>query len=99
LVNVTQQIGGSIGVALLNSIAIATATAYVAAQFGLSGGEPGPNSSYAGVVTTGTLHGYSVAFWVAAAFFGVGAVVALLLLPSGVPRIEAVDDEPVRAES
>jgi hypothetical protein len=36
-----------------------------------------------------TLHGYAVAFWWAAGFFGVGAVLTLGLLPSGVPDADA----------
>jgi hypothetical protein len=33
-----------------------------------------------------TLHGYAVAFWWAAGFFGVGALLTLELMPSGVPE-------------
>jgi hypothetical protein len=33
-----------------------------------------------------TLHGYAVAFWWAAGFFGVGAVLTFGLLESGVPE-------------
>lgn len=91
LVNVTQQIGGSIGVALLNSIAIAYATAYIAAQFNQNG-LPAPGSSLAGIVTAGTLHGTSIAYWIAAAFFVCGAVVTLVLLPNGVVRVAAPDE-------
>jgi hypothetical protein len=35
-----------------------------------------------------TLHGYAVAFWWAAGFFGVGAMLTLGLMPSGVPEGE-----------
>jgi hypothetical protein len=33
-----------------------------------------------------TLHGYAVAFWWAAGFFGAGAILAFGLLESGVPE-------------
>jgi hypothetical protein len=35
-----------------------------------------------------TLHGYAVAFWWAAVFFGAGAILTLGLLESGVPDHE-----------
>jgi hypothetical protein len=37
-----------------------------------------------------TLHGYAVAFWWAAAFFGAGAILTFGLLESGVPDHDAV---------
>jgi hypothetical protein len=40
------------------------------------------------VETQATLHGYSMAFWWCAAFFGVGALVTFILLESGVPELE-----------
>jgi hypothetical protein len=44
-----------------------------------------------------TVHGYTVAFYWAAGLFGLGLIVALLVLPSGgpqaVPAIEAVATE------
>jgi hypothetical protein len=36
-----------------------------------------------------TLHGYAVAFWWAAAFFGAGAIFTFGLLESGVPEHDA----------
>jgi len=44
-----------------------------------------------------TVHGYTVAFYWAAGLFGVGLIVALLVLPSGrpqtMPAVEAVAAE------
>ena len=85
LVNTTQQIGGSVGTALLNTIAVSvTVRAMSALPAQLSPG------SRAGVLARihATLHGYTVAFWWAAGFFGVGAVVTFALLESGVPELE-----------
>jgi len=78
LVNTSLQVGGSIGLAFLNTIAV-TATARALAATG------------AGVptrATVATLHGNAVAFWWAAGLFGVGAVVTFLILPTGVPELE-----------
>jgi EmrB/QacA subfamily drug resistance transporter len=49
LVNTTQQVGGSLGTALLNTIAASATAQYI-------------GSHGAGSVATGTVHGYTVAF-------------------------------------
>lgn len=69
LVNTTQQVGNSLGVALLNTIA-ATATANYIADHGTS----------AAAHSAGLVHGYDIAFIVAAAFLGVSALVSLILV-------------------
>ncbi len=78
LVNTTQQVGASVGTALLNTIAVSVTARNFAAQhvFRLDG------------LTEATLHGYAVAFWWAAGFFGVGAIMTFVLLESGVPEFE-----------
>jgi MFS family permease len=78
LVNATQQVGASVGTALLNTIAITVTARY------LSHSHPHLPS----YLTAATLHGYAVAFWWAAGFFGVGAVLTFFLLESGVPDFE-----------
>jgi EmrB/QacA subfamily drug resistance transporter len=80
-VNTTQQIGGSMGVALLNTIAVSVTARAADHSF-----PPGAAKS---VLIDATLHGYAVAFWWAAGFFGVGAILTLGLLPSGVPDADA----------
>ena len=82
LVNTTQQIGGSLGTALLNTIDI-TVTLRA-----LHHGVPVSAASS----TAATLHGYSVAFWWAAGFFGLGTMLTLFMLESGAPA-----DEPALA--
>jgi MFS family permease len=73
-VNVSQQIGGSIGTALLNTIATTAAASYVAAH---TIGRPSPI-----VLAEGAVHSYIIAFWVGAAiFFGAALIVAPLLRP------------------
>ena len=79
MVNTAQQIGGSMGTALLNTIAVITARR-------MACGANGTLNCH--ITTPATIHGYSVAFWWAAAFFGVGAVVTFFMLESGVPELE-----------
>jgi EmrB/QacA subfamily drug resistance transporter len=78
LVNTTQQIGGSVGVALLNTIAVSVSLRYVQAH----------DTSVGATSTEATLHGYAVAFWWAAGFFGAGAIVSFLLLDSSAPDFD-----------
>jgi len=88
-VNTSQQIGGSIGIALLSSLATSAATRY------LAGRPPTP-----AVRAQAALHSYTTAFWWSAAIFAAGAVVCGLLLRSGkvqAPATEGVPSESVSA--
>ncbi|MGH3249759.1 MAG: DHA2 family efflux MFS transporter permease subunit [Trebonia sp.] len=73
MVNTCQQIGGSIGTALLNTIAASATTSYL-----LTHGH-GPAAAAGAAV-----HSYVVAFWVSAAIFAASAVVCGLVLRPGV---------------
>ncbi|RPE37589.1 EmrB/QacA subfamily drug resistance transporter [Streptomyces sp. Ag109_O5-1] len=75
-VNTVQQVGGSIGVALLSTMASDAATTY------LSGRDP----KEPGVLAQAGLEGYSTAYWWSAAVFVAGLVVTVLLYRRGVPR-------------
>jgi EmrB/QacA subfamily drug resistance transporter len=77
-VNTAQQVGGSIGTALLNTIATSAATHY------LSGKAANPNT-----LTRAAVHSYTTAFWWAAAIFAIGAVLCGLLLKPGIPARDA----------
>jgi Major Facilitator Superfamily len=72
LVNTTQQVGGSIGTALLNTLAASALTSYVLAH------GRGPL-----VLAQAAVHSYVVGFWVSAAILAGSAVVCGLVLPSG----------------
>ncbi len=78
MVNTSQQVGGSIGTALLNSIAASAATAYVVAH--------GPA---AGVVAEAAVHSYVVSFTVVLGIFVVAAILSAAVLPSGAPKAAA----------
>ena len=71
LVNTMQQVGGSIGTAALSTVALTATSTYQALHH-----------TGALAPATAAVHGYSVAFAVSAVLFGVGALVAALLLPS-----------------
>ncbi len=73
VVNTAQQVGGSIGTALLNTIAASAASTYIAAH------ATGPSVSTS-LRVTGTVHGYNVASLVAAAIMLAAAVIAALMV-------------------
>jgi EmrB/QacA subfamily drug resistance transporter len=73
MVNTCQQVGGSIGTALLNTIAASALTSYLVTH----GHSP---SALAGAA----VHSYVVSFWVAAAIFAGSAVICALVLRSGI---------------
>jgi EmrB/QacA subfamily drug resistance transporter len=77
-VNTMQQVGGSVGTALLSSIA-GTATAAALAE------TPGSDPAVA------TISGYSAAFTTAAILFAAGAVVCGLLVRGGRPQNAAAE--------
>ena len=77
-VNTAQQVGGSIGTALLSTLAGNAATAYVA------GKAPTPQ-----LAAEAAIESYTTAFTWAAVIFVAGAVVSGLLLRPGVPKGEA----------
>ncbi|HEX4060194.1 MAG TPA: MFS transporter [Streptosporangiaceae bacterium] len=72
MVNTNQQVGGSIGTALLNTIAASALTSYVLAH--------GHNPL---ALAQASVHSYAVAFWVSAGIFVGAAAVCALVLASG----------------
>src|SRR6516225_4391673 len=86
LVNTNQQVGGSIGTALLNTIAASALTSYVLAH------GRGPL-----VLADAAVHSYVVGFWVSAAILVGAAVVCALVLPSGTLTLNARPSAPPAA--
>ncbi|UXY39141.1 MFS transporter [Streptomyces albidocamelliae] len=78
-VNAMQQVGGSIGTALLNTLAASAATDYLA----------GRDATSELVRARATIESYTTAFWWSAVLFGAGAVIAFLLYRRGVPKQDA----------
>jgi EmrB/QacA subfamily drug resistance transporter len=75
-VNVAQQIGGSIGTPLLNSLAASSLTGYLT----------GKSTMSATVQTDAAIHSYIVAFWATSAIFAAGAAICGLVLRTGKPE-------------
>ncbi|TDW30176.1 MFS transporter [Cryobacterium psychrophilum] len=69
MVNTSQQVGGSIGTALLNTLAATAATNYLVANAPVT----------AAVAAQGAIQSYATAYWWGAGFFFVGAIIAALL--------------------
>ena len=87
LVNTGQQVGGSIGTALLSTLAASAASSFAA------GRRPS-----ADLVQAAAVHGYTTAFLWSAAIFAIGGLVSWALLSSGAPEAEAdASAEPVFA--
>ena len=90
LVNTMQQVGGSIGVALLSTLSATAAAGFIAAH-----GGPTQRSLAAAAV-----HGYTTAFWWAAGIFLLGALISSALLRSGAQALDAgAASEPALAHS
>ena len=84
MVNTMQQVGGSIGTALLSSIFASSAASFA------EGKAPTPQ-----LAADAAVHGYTVAFWVAAGVFAAGAVIVGLTMKS--IRVTQHTGEPVAA--
>jgi EmrB/QacA subfamily drug resistance transporter len=84
-VNTAQQIGGSIGTALLNSLATSAAAHYLI----------GKQATNRIVQANAAVHSYIVAFWWAAGIFVAGAVICGLILRAGKPAPLDPDATPV----
>jgi len=87
LVNTNQQVGGSIGTALLNTLAASALASYVLAH----GHSPL-------VLAQAAVHSYVVGFWVSAAILAGSAVVCALVLPSGTLAPAARQSAPAAAQ-
>jgi predicted MFS family arabinose efflux permease len=80
-VNTGQQLGGSIGTSLLNTLAASATASYLVTHLSprtLVGGKPASS-----LVTQALVHGYTTAFWWACGIFVFGAVVAGVLFRWG----------------
>lgn len=76
LVNTTQQIGGSLGTALLNTLAATATAGYIVAH--------GVAATQAGVV-----HGFAIAFAVGAGLLALGALVSAVFISAGPAEVAA----------
>jgi len=88
MVNTMQQVGGSIGTALLSTLAASASTAALVGQ-----------AQSPAAVAGAAVHGYTTAFWWAAAIFAAGALLCTALLSSRSREAAAPGAEPAFAHS
>jgi EmrB/QacA subfamily drug resistance transporter len=81
LVNTSQQVGGSVGTALLNTLATNAAASFLRSH--PTGGD---------VLARATIHGNAVAFWTGAGIFAAGAAVCGLLIRGRTPQAVAAHE-------
>ncbi|MBF6297007.1 MFS transporter [Nocardia amamiensis] len=84
MINTSQQVGGSIGTALLSTIAASAASDYLSAR------KPDPLT-----IAQSAIESYTTSFWWATAIFVAGGVLTAVLMPSTVPV--PAEGEPVLA--
>jgi EmrB/QacA subfamily drug resistance transporter len=83
MVNTSQQVGGSVGTALLSTIFASAAASFVSTH-----------AKTAGLATDASIHGYMTAFEWAAGLFAVGLLVAAFVLPKdGAARASAAQEQ------
>jgi hypothetical protein len=70
MVNTSQQVGGSVGTALLSTIFASAVTSYAASHV------PSP-----GLADAAAVHGYTTAFWWSVGIFVLGFLLAMVILP------------------
>jgi len=70
MVNTSQQVGGSVGVALLSTIFASALASYTAGHL-----------HTAGLANAAAVHGYTTAFWWAVGIFALGFLLAIVILP------------------
>ncbi|GAA4266787.1 MFS transporter [Frondihabitans peucedani] len=75
MVNTSQQVGGSIGTALLNTLAATAAANYLTSH--VAGATT--TAARASIAAEAAVHSYATAYWYGAAFFAFGAILAALL--------------------
>jgi EmrB/QacA subfamily drug resistance transporter len=81
MVNTSQQVGGAIGTALLNTIAASATTSYVKDH--IAGAAAKPQQEL--VKLQGMVHGYSSAIWFAVGILAVASLIAFTFVNAGRP--------------
>ena len=77
MVNTSQQIGGSVGTALLSTLFASSASAFARTHAGVHGFQ-----------AAAQVHGYTTAFWWSAGIFAVGLLIAVVVFPMRVKPTE-----------
>ncbi|QIQ04159.1 MFS transporter [Streptomyces liangshanensis] len=92
-VNTAQQVGGSIGTSLLNTIAATSTTTYLTAHLAAAAREGGLTpAERANIVNTGTVHGFTVAIAWAAIILLAAAIIGAILINAKSPRSQGASN-------
>lgn len=83
LLNATQQVGGSLGVALLNTVFATVAAGYMATHQGTPA-----------AAALSQIRGYSTGYWVSTGVMAAGAVVSLVLIRASRQHVAAAELRP-----
>lgn len=89
MVNTSQQVGGAIGTALLNTIAASATTAYIKDHIGGAGSQAQQQL----VQLEGQVHGYTNAIWFAVGILVLAATVAATLINTGRPDVTSTSGD------
>ncbi|MFG3202686.1 MFS transporter [Streptomyces sp. NPDC048192] len=81
MVNTSQQVGGAIGTALLNTIAASATTSYVKDHIAQAASKPQQQL----VGLQGMVHGYSTAIWFAVGILALASLIAFTFVNAGRP--------------
>ncbi|GHE00533.1 MFS transporter [Streptomyces alanosinicus] len=81
MVNTSQQVGGAIGTALLNTIAASATTSYLKDHIAAAAGKPQQQL----VGLEAMVHGYSIAIWFAVGILALAALIAFTFVNAGRP--------------
>ncbi|MBJ7904838.1 MULTISPECIES: MFS transporter [unclassified Streptomyces] len=81
MVNTSQQVGGAIGTALLNTIAASATTSYIKDH--IAGATSKPQAQF--VQLQGMVHGYSTAIWFAVGILALASLIAFTFVNAGRP--------------
>ncbi|MFF9454676.1 MFS transporter [Streptomyces flaveolus] len=87
-VNTSQQVGGSIGTALLNTVATSTSASWIASHLT----DPTRREE---IIKEGIVHGYTVAIWLAAGIMLLAGLIAGLMVTAKAPKHGTPADNPV----
>lgn len=85
MVNTSQQVGGAIGTALLNTIAASATTSYIADHIGGAASKPQQQL----VQLQGLVNGYTNAIWFAVGILVLASAIAVTLVNTGRPDMSS----------
>ena len=94
MVNTSQQLGGAIGTALLNTVAASAMASYITDHIATAATKPQQQL----VQLQGMVHGYANAAWAAVGIVAGAAVIALALINVGRPKADSSTGEGPEAQ-